>query len=59
MLAGLRSVWINTTTDSANLGFVVTLCYAALFALIVIAACTTRRRTLTPPVTQAIHPPTP
>jgi hypothetical protein len=46
LLAGLREIWIRTTTDSAGLGLVLTLCYAAVLALVVLALCSTRRRAL-------------
>ena len=46
ILAGLRTIWLHTTTDSAGLGLVVSLGYAALLALIVTAVCARRRRTV-------------
>jgi hypothetical protein len=46
VLAGLRTIWLHTTADSAALGLVVSLGYAALLALIVVATCATRRRTV-------------
>jgi uncharacterized membrane protein len=46
ILAGLRTIWLHTTTDSGGLGLVVSLGYAGLLAAVVTAICATRRRTV-------------
>jgi len=46
ILAGLRTVWLHTTTDSAGLGLVVSLGYAGLLTAVVVSLVARRRRTL-------------
>jgi hypothetical protein len=46
LLVGLRTIWINATTDGAGFGLIVTLCYFAVLSLIVAALCCRDRRSL-------------
>jgi uncharacterized membrane protein len=46
LVAGLRTIWINATSGSAGFGLVVTLCYLALFLLLIAALCVRGRRPL-------------
>lgn len=46
LIAGLRAIWINATSGGARFGLVVTLCYLALFLLLVAALCVRGRRSL-------------
>ena len=46
LLPGLRTIWINATSGGARFGLVVTLCYLALFLLLIAALCVRGRRSL-------------